>query len=409
MFDTSASAGSALTNVRTCTRSIAALNKGLRQSSANDASVSSSAAWDDADGYYIARLGEVMGSRYMVTDSACGKGVYSSIVKAKVLDVASEHASVAIKVVRANKLMEESVDKEIEILSKLKEMDGSGKKHVVEMLASFSYRGHQCIVFECMWDDLREALRKHTKGKGMNLAAITRYTYQLLLGLHHMHKCRVLHADIKPDNILVSEDQRVVKFCDLGTATYFDDLQVAPYLMSRFYRAPEIILGCKPTAAVDSFALACTLYELFTGKVLFPGKGNHDQLRQIMDVKGSLPASVIKSGTLWERHFDQNLVFKSDAEADPRHASPAELDGPLQLKIAQLRAQMEKFPKKQLKSMVFKRVGPERSKSTLPEDQKYLDSVNKFVELLEAMLALQASERIPPRNALGHPFVNNKT
>jgi len=53
----------------------------------------------------------------------------------------------------------------------------------------------------------------------------------------------VLHADIKPDNILINSGHNVVKICDFGSAMFTGTNAITPYLVSRFYRAPEIILG----------------------------------------------------------------------------------------------------------------------------------------------------------------------
>ena len=65
-----------------------------------------------------------------------------------------------------------------------------------------------------------------------------------------MNKNGYIHADLKPDNILVSEDTQKIKLCDFGSCLKVpDDLSeemVTEYLVSRFYRAPEIILGCVP-------------------------------------------------------------------------------------------------------------------------------------------------------------------
>ena len=63
--------------------------------------------------------------------------------------------------------------------------------------------------------------------------------------LSHMRACAVLHADIKPDNILCDASQRLVKICDFGSAMLAGDNEVTPYLVSRFYRSPEVMLGLK--------------------------------------------------------------------------------------------------------------------------------------------------------------------
>ena len=71
------------------------------------------------------------------------------------------------------------------------------------------------------------------------------YAFQLLRALSHMRSCAVLHADIKPDNILTDTSQRLVKICDFGSAMLAGDNEITPYLVSRFYRSPEVMLGLK--------------------------------------------------------------------------------------------------------------------------------------------------------------------
>lgn len=67
----------------------------------------------------------------------------------------------------------------------------------------------------------------------------------MLISLYHLRNCGVLHADIKPDNILVSASRTMVKLADFGSAMFSGDNEITPYLVSRFYRAPEVILGLK--------------------------------------------------------------------------------------------------------------------------------------------------------------------
>eukprot|EP00928_Gymnodinium_smaydae_P057642 TRINITY_DN40860_c0_g1_i1.p1 TRINITY_DN40860_c0_g1~~TRINITY_DN40860_c0_g1_i1.p1 ORF type:complete len:443 (+),score=63.82 TRINITY_DN40860_c0_g1_i1:73-1329(+) len=399
MFDTSATAAAALNSARSATRVLSKLNTGLRRTGAT----SGNAEWDDEDGYYVATFQETIAERYVVTDTACGRGVYSSIVKARDIDLAAEGTtSVAIKIVRANDVMQQAAKKEISILQKLKDTEGEGKRYIVEMLSSFSYRNHTCIVFECLWDDCREALRKLTKGQGMTLSVVRLYTKQLLLGLRHLEKLNILHADIKPDNILMSENQQIVKLCDFGTAMEIGEIAISSYIMSRAYRAPEIIIGCQLTTSADMFALGVTLFELFTGKALASGKSNHDQLRKLMEISGRMSQSVLKSGAFWRRHFDENLSLKPDVEADPRHTPSDESAGGLRLKIDRLKAQLDVFPKYDIKEFIFERVGPDRCKSAKPEDQKYVQRGTRFAALLQHMLCLDPRKRLRPKEGLMH-------
>lgn len=70
------------------------------------------------------------------------------------------------------------------------------------------------------------------------------YARQILSALHLLQKCKVIHADIKPDNIMVNYSKTAVKLCDFGSAgSAEDECDITPYLVSRFYRAPEIVLG----------------------------------------------------------------------------------------------------------------------------------------------------------------------
>ena len=94
-----------------------------------------------------------------------------------------------------------------------------------------------------------------------------------------MKKNKIIHADLKPDNILISKDTKLIKVCDLGTAFTYEESSLVEYLASRFYRAPEIILGYPYDSSIDMWAAACTLYELYTGQFLYNGRNNNDMIR----------------------------------------------------------------------------------------------------------------------------------
>jgi len=87
----------------------------------------------------------------------------------------------------------------------------------------------------------------------------------MLIALQHLRKNKIIHADIKPDNILLSNDTKNVKLCDFGTAFFVEKNCNVEYLVSRYYRAPEVVLGYPYDYSIDMWSLGCTLYEMYAG------------------------------------------------------------------------------------------------------------------------------------------------
>ncbi|WVZ55347.1 hypothetical protein U9M48_006019 [Paspalum notatum var. saurae] len=264
-------------------------------------------SWDDAEGYYAFRLGELLGGRYEVT-AAHGKGVFSRVVRAK--DRAAGGEEVAIKIIRSNDTMYRAGKQEASILEKLTGADREGRRHCVRFISSFRYRNHLCLVLEPLHMNLREVVRKYGPSIGLKLSAVRIYSKQLLVALAHLKELGVLHCDIKPDNVMVNEAKNVLKLCDFGSAMLAGDNEVTPYLVSRFYRAPEVILGLPYDHAVDMWSAGCCLYELCTGVVLFKGKSNNEMLRLHMEMKGPFTKRMLRRGAFTAQHFNQDLNFQ---------------------------------------------------------------------------------------------------
>lgn len=260
---------------------------------------------DDKDGYYKIRSGEILNGRYLI-QSSLGKGMFSGVARA--VDITNKQV-VAIKIMRNNDALRKGGFTEIAILEKLNSADLENKKHIVKFERSFEYKDHLCMVFEGLSLNLREVLKKFGNNVGINLGATKAYAYQIFLALAHMRNCNIIHADLKPDNILVNEGRNVLKICDLGTAIDRSDAatahnEITPYLVSRFYRAPEIILGMPYDYSIDMWSIGCTLYEMYTGKILFAGDSNNQMLRAIMEIRGKMSQKLYRRGQLWQMHFD---------------------------------------------------------------------------------------------------------
>jgi serine/threonine-protein kinase PRP4 len=103
----------------------------------------------------------------------------------------------------------------------------------------------------------------------------------------------------------------MLKICDLGSASDASDNEITPYLVSRFYRAPEIILGMPYEFAIDIWSVGCTLYELYTGKILFTGRTNNQMLRSIIETRGKFTTKMLKRAQFAHVHFDEMANFIS--------------------------------------------------------------------------------------------------
>jgi serine/threonine protein kinase len=98
----------------------------------------------------------------------------------------------------------------------------------------------------------------------------------------------VCHRDIKPSNILIDEDKAKVQICDFGSAKQLKKGEGSiTYICSRYYRAPELILGNENySSKIDIWAAGCVIAEMVTCLPLFNGDNNVDQLAKIIRVLG---------------------------------------------------------------------------------------------------------------------------
>jgi serine/threonine-protein kinase PRP4 len=328
------------------------------------------------------RIGEEMDGRYHIYGYT-GQGVFSNVVRGR--DSERMNQEVAVKIIRSNDMMHKSGLQELEILRKLNEADPDDRFHVVRLFRHFYYRNHLCLVFESLNMNLREVLKKYGRSVGLHIKAVRAYTQQLFMALKLMKRCKVLHSDIKPDNILVNESKLSLKVCDFGSAFVISESEPTPYLVSRFYRAPEIIIGQDYNYALDLWSMACTVYELYTGNILFPGKSNNEMLKLMMDLKGKMPNRMVRKGMFKEKHFDPQFNF--------------------------MYFQVDKVTEKE-KVTVLSTINPSQDlasmlRGTQRLNEKQTKRVNQLRDLLDRCLILDPAKRIGISEALGHSFITD--
>lgn len=153
------------------------------------------------------------------------------------------------------------------------------------------------VAFELMPTDLSRLLRSKTVLKPEH---VKYFMFQLLRGINYMHTARVFHRDLKPNNILINSKCEL-RICDFGLARATfengpDTLFWTDYVATRWYRAPELIMGylTKYSTAIDMWSVGCIFAEILSnGNVLFPGKNSRHQFELILDVIGQPPQSAV--------------------------------------------------------------------------------------------------------------------
>jgi serine/threonine protein kinase len=148
----------------------------------------------------------------------------------------------------------------------------------VEIGHDFAPRIHPCIMFQLAGDHVGRLLRhfKREYNEGLPLYSVKKYMRDILTGLDYLHKCGVVHTDIKPSNLLMDRnvedidrlDDVNIYIGDLGSSTPADDL-FTQTIGTDGYLAPELIVERKYNQAVDVWAAFATCYELITGELLF--------------------------------------------------------------------------------------------------------------------------------------------
>ena len=203
---------------------------------------------------------------------------------------------------------------------------------------AFRRKGKLYLVFEYVERNLLQVLE--SRPGGLHPAKVRLFTWQLVKAIAACHERGVAHRDVKPENILVSRDGETLKLCDFGFARVLPshrassecdgrvsaedakrrpihsgaDENAAPaeklvkntpkkrppapltdYVATRWYRAPELLLGSRAyDLNVDVFAVGCLMGEMADGQPMFPGESDADQLCVMQRALGGVPRRVLR-------------------------------------------------------------------------------------------------------------------
>ena len=135
-----------------------------------------------------------------------------------------------------------------------------------------------------------------------------------------MRNQQVIHCDMKPENILFTDEScRRVKIIDFG-ASCEDCASGFFYVQSRFYRAPEIVLGIQYDHAVDMWSFGCILYELLMGSPLFPAKDENELIEYLIVTLGDIPNWMVTHCKKYKQFYrmspqGENVLIRNQSSA----------------------------------------------------------------------------------------------
>lgn len=210
-----------------------------------------------------------------------GEGTYGVVYKAK--------DKITGEIVALKKTRLESEDegvpstaiREISLLRDLKHANVVDLKDVIHSNQKLY------LVFEFLDKDLKKYM--DSLGKPLKPMLVKSYMFQLLQGIAFCHRRRILHRDLKPQNLLIDR-QGTLKLADFGLARAFG-VPIRTYtheVVTLWYRSPEILLGGRQYAtAVDIWSIGCIFAEMVTRTPLFPGDSEIDELFKIFRVLGT--------------------------------------------------------------------------------------------------------------------------
>ncbi|XP_008497990.1 cyclin-dependent kinase 3 [Calypte anna] len=230
-----------------------------------------------------------------------GEGTYGVVYKARNKRTGQ---LVALKKIPLDSEMEGVPSTAVREISLLKEL-----KHpnIVRLLDVIHSQKKLYMVFEYLNQDLKKYMDSSQTGK-LPSNLVKNYLFQVLQGVSFCHSHRVIHRDLKPQNLLINE-AGTIKLADFGLARTFA-IPVRTYtheVVTLWYRAPEILLGCKYySTAVDIWSIGCIFAEMVNRKALFPGDSEIDQIFRIFRTLGT-PTEATWSGVTQLPDYKQDF------------------------------------------------------------------------------------------------------
>lgn len=251
----------------------------------------------------------------------------------------------------------------------------------------FLYYNHYCIVIELLGHSILQEI-KNGNYKGLSLKYAQSVLTSILPVLDVFDELRLIHSDIKPENILhrFPKSNDAFKLIDFGSSMFENNFYV-PYIQSRFYRAPEVVLRLPYDNKIDMWSLGCVIAEIVLGLPLLPGQTELHLISLMNKTIGEIPRVMSINSPL------KDQLFLPDGS----------------LKSPQLLCEEnnENFVEDFKPYFIYESLDDIIQSCDTEEEVVNNDFESKYVflDLLKKMLIYEPQKRISPKEAMNHPFL----
>ncbi|KAA0152747.1 hypothetical protein FNF29_03636 [Cafeteria roenbergensis] len=338
---------------------------------------------EDPQGHFGGKPGDLVDKRYEIVSEA-GKGTFGRVLLCK--DQKHSGRLVALKAVRSIPKYVEAAKLEASIMRDVNRRDVDGQSLCVKYFRSFEWHKHFFIVTEPLGNSLYDYIKANDY-RPLPLFCVQAFADQLLTSVAFLHDMRLVHTDLKPENVLLRSRKPLtrthkltctreptpvlapastsIRLIDFGGAT-FDSGRKSALINTRQYRAPEVILGQGWSMASDLWSVGCILMELYTGRLLFSTHDSHEHLALMECCLGAFPERM--------RHAGQAAKFFHRSTGGLRY-----WDSPDKESLAHVT---------RMRKLEF---------TVHPRD-------NVFLAFVRTLLTFDPAERATAAEALNHPF-----
>ena len=229
-----------------------------------------------------------LGKNYMAIEKL-GKGTYGTVYKAIKKDNPKE--IFAIKKIKMDVDTEGIPSTALREIAILKKITHPNVVKIIDL--AFSDKNIELCLEYCEYDLKKLIEAKKDDVNFYNINFIKNIIYQIIKATDYLHSHKILHRDLKPQNILVmlnESENQIVKLADFGLSRVYS-IPIRPYtkeVLTLWYRAPEMMLGMSNySTGLDIWSIGCIFGELFCKRPIFTGDSEIDQLYKIMQVFGT--------------------------------------------------------------------------------------------------------------------------